>query len=372
MRPATREDEHVRGAVLRGGKVETRETADPVPGQGQLLLKVLSCAICASDLHFMDNPEAVAEDDSGLWDYQEDADIVMGHEFVGEIIGHGPGIDAQQFPLGARVTSLPVLNVDGVHRIIGCSPAAPGGFGELMLVQDMFARVVPDDVPVDHAALADAFAVGEYYERNSGIIDDGSVIPVVVGGGAIGLSAVAALARRGITPIIVADFNEGRLATARDLGATHTVDPRVRSPYDVWTELALGGRAAPSLVELNHGGADAIPGCYVYEFVGHPGVLDGIVGACPPDTRIFTAGGAPEGDHISSATAKKKGIVVHFGGGPKHEDWYGTLAAVVAGELDPSPVIGMTVNLDGVPAAIDLARRADGPARIMIHPFGDV
>src|SRR6478609_7015153 len=155
-----REDPDMRAAVLRGRKVETRETADPVPSAGQLLLKVLSCAICASDLHFMDNPEAVAEDDSGLWDYQEDADIVMGHEFVGEVIGHGPGIDAEQFPVGARVTSLPVLNVDGVHRIIGCSPAAPGGFGELMLVQDQFARVVPNDVDVDHAALADAFAVG--------------------------------------------------------------------------------------------------------------------------------------------------------------------------------------------------------------------
>ena len=35
-----------------------RETADPVPGPGQLLLKVLSGAICASDVHFMDHPEA--------------------------------------------------------------------------------------------------------------------------------------------------------------------------------------------------------------------------------------------------------------------------------------------------------------------------
>jgi threonine dehydrogenase-like Zn-dependent dehydrogenase len=361
----------MRAAVLRGRKVETRETADPVPGEGQLLLKVLSCAICASDLHFMDNPEAVADDDSGLWDYQEDADIVMGHEFVGEIVGHGPSVDTAAFPLGARVTSLPVLNVGGVHRIIGCSPAAPGGFGEYMLVQDMFARVVPDDVLVDHAALADAFAVGEYYVRNSAITNDGSIIPVVIGAGAIGLSAVAALARRGVTPIVVADYTPTRLDTAKALGATHCVDPRERSPYEVWKELALGDREAPSLVELNHGGAEPIPGCNVYEFVGHPGVLDGIVADCPPDTRIFTAGGAPEGDHISSATAKKKGIVIHFGGGPKHQDWYGTLDAVVAGSLDPSPVIGMVVDLDGVPEAIDLARRADGPARIMIHPFGD-
>ena len=90
----------MKAAVLRDGKVQTRATSDPVPGQGHLLLRVLSCAICASDLHFMDNPESVENDDSGFWDYRADADIVMGHEFVGEVIGHGPGVDAEQFPLG--------------------------------------------------------------------------------------------------------------------------------------------------------------------------------------------------------------------------------------------------------------------------------
>ena len=62
----------MRAAVPRDGRIEVRETADPVPGPGQLLARTLSCAICASDLHFMDNPQGVAEDDSGLWDYHAD------------------------------------------------------------------------------------------------------------------------------------------------------------------------------------------------------------------------------------------------------------------------------------------------------------
>ncbi len=56
----------MRAAVLRGETLETGETADPRPGRGQLLLKVLSCAICASDVHFMDHPEAVADDETGV------------------------------------------------------------------------------------------------------------------------------------------------------------------------------------------------------------------------------------------------------------------------------------------------------------------
>ena len=48
----------MRAVVLRGGELTVRETADPIAGQGDLLLKTLSTAICASDVHFMDNPEA--------------------------------------------------------------------------------------------------------------------------------------------------------------------------------------------------------------------------------------------------------------------------------------------------------------------------
>lgn len=361
----------MKAAVLREGRVQTRATSDPVPGKGHLLLRVLSCAICASDLHFMDNPESVENDDSGFWDYRADADIVMGHEFVGEVIGHGPGVDAEQFPLGVRVTSLPILDCDGVNRIIGCSPDAPGGFGELMLVQDALARVVPAHIPVDHAALVDCFAVGEYYVRSSEVdAPGGAVIPIVVGAGAIGLSAVVALARRAITPIIVSDFSEDRRGVARELGATHTVDPRSSSPYQLWNELATGGAPEPIFSISGAGSPAALPRCFVYECVGLSGVLDGVVRDSPMRTHIFTAGGAPEGDHISSAVAKRKGTVIHFGGGPQREDWYGTLDAVLAGDLDPSAVIGMTVDLDGVPAALDLARSANGPARIMVHPRG--
>lgn len=47
----------MRAVVLRDGKLEVRSTADPKPGPGELLLKTLSTAICASDVHFMDHPE---------------------------------------------------------------------------------------------------------------------------------------------------------------------------------------------------------------------------------------------------------------------------------------------------------------------------
>ena len=55
----------MRAAVLRRGRLEVRETEDPVPGQGELLLRTVSTAVCASDIHYMDHPDP--NDTSGMF-----------------------------------------------------------------------------------------------------------------------------------------------------------------------------------------------------------------------------------------------------------------------------------------------------------------
>ncbi len=114
----------MRAAVLRGGSVEARVIDDPVAGPGQILVRSLACGICASDLHFMDHPEAGADDDSGMSTYDTDADIVMGHEYCAEVAGYGPGTE-RRIPVGTRVSSLPVLATAGGRKIIGQNPESP-------------------------------------------------------------------------------------------------------------------------------------------------------------------------------------------------------------------------------------------------------
>jgi threonine dehydrogenase-like Zn-dependent dehydrogenase len=67
-------------------------------------------------------------------------------------------------------------------------------------------------------------------------------------------------------------------------------------------------------------------------------------------------------------TPPHKGVTVQFGGGPLPDEWYGTLDAICAGRLDPLPAVGEIIGLDDVPAALDRARRPDGPPRIVVHP----
>lgn len=115
----------MRAVVLRRGRLEVRETPDPVPGPGELLLRTLSTAICASDVHYLDHPEIVTNDGTGRFVYDENRDIVMGHEFVGEVVGHGPDC-TDQFLVGTRVTSMPILLRDAITLVIGQHPDAPG------------------------------------------------------------------------------------------------------------------------------------------------------------------------------------------------------------------------------------------------------
>jgi len=341
----------MRAVVLRGGRLEVRETADPVPGPGHLLLRVLSTAICASDVHFMDHHDAVPEGQTAGMVYDENRDIVLGHEFVGEVIAHGPGC-SDQFPLGTRVTSIPILLADGGIRVIGQNPDAQGSFGEQLVVSEAMARAVPEGVSLDAVALVDAFAVGEYYVRSSGIAK--GEIPIVIGAGAIGLSAVAALAARGIEPIVVSDFNAERRELAERFGAHVGVDPSARSPFEVWRELATQRGATEPAV--------------VYECVGAPGLIQRIIDECEMWTRIHAAGGWYTGDSIDCTRATHKGVSILFGGGPRPEDWYGTLDAICEGRLDPLPCVGSVIGLEGVAEALEATRHSQGPPRTVVHP----
>ena len=336
-----------------------RETADPVPGHGDLLLKTLSTAICASDVHFMDHPDLAIDDPTGRSLYDANRDIVMGHEFVGEVIGHGPGC-SDAFPIGSRVTSMPIRLVDGGAgglRIIGQHPEAQGSFGELLVVPEATAKVIDGSVSSDAVAVVDAFAVGEFYVRVSKL--EPGEIPIVVGAGAIGLSAVAALSARGVEPIIVSDFNPDRRELARSgFGAHVLVDPAQRSIFDVFREV----RAE------RHLGGSAV----VFECVGASGLIDKIVAAAEFSSRIYCAGGWYTSDTLSVTEATRNGLTLQFGGGPMPQDWFGVLDAVVRGELDPLPSVGKVIGLDEVPEALDQARRSEGPPRIVIHPNGDV
>jgi threonine dehydrogenase-like Zn-dependent dehydrogenase len=351
----------MRAAVLRGGRVETRTIDDPVPGPGQIIVRTLACGICASDLHFMDHPEAGADDDSGMSTFDQDVDIVMGHEYCAEVVGYGSET-GHRFPIGTRVSSLPVLSTIGGRKIIGQNPESPGGFGELMLLTEAITRQVVSGLRSEVVCIADAISVGWSAASRAQVTT--KEVPLVIGCGAVALSVIAQLKRLGVGPTVAVDFVATRRETARAMGADVLVDPAELSPFVAWRDVANGSTEALKEVLA----MASLPGCVVFECVGVPGVLDSIVRGCERGSRIFSMGGPPEGDHLHTLTAKRKGLNIQFGGGPTMDHWDEAFAAVCSGSLDVTPMLGRTVGLDDVAGALDDARNANGPARIMVVP----
>ena len=154
------------------------------------------------------------------------------------------------------------------------------------------------------------------------------------------------------------DNAERRDLACDSFGAHVAVNPAERSPFDVWRELR---------VERNLWGP-----MVVFECVGASGLIQQIVDAADIGTRIYCAGGWYTGDSLNITDATRQGVTIQFGGGPHPQDWYGTLDAIASRRLDPLPSVGAIVDLDGVPDALDLARKSSGPARIIVHPNGDV
>ena len=114
----------MRAMVLRGNDLTVEDLERPVPGPMQVLARVRACGICGSDLHFARYAEQMlavtrAADPAGWSAMDLNRGVVMGHEFVAEVVEAGPG--AEDWTTGTRVTSVPIL-LDpamprGVHSI---------------------------------------------------------------------------------------------------------------------------------------------------------------------------------------------------------------------------------------------------------------
>jgi threonine dehydrogenase-like Zn-dependent dehydrogenase len=206
----------MRAPVFRGGKIRVCDMPMPEPGEGQILVRSLACGICASDIHFFEDPlGASAADPGGLWNYDPDADIVMGHEYCAEIVEYGAGTQ-RLWATGTRVSSTPVLIQPNAVRIVGYSADAPGAFGQYFLMSEAVTQQVRGDLPSELVATTDAIAVGWFYANHARI--NPREVPLVIGCGAIGLAVIASLRRLGIGPILAADFSAERRALAKVMG----------------------------------------------------------------------------------------------------------------------------------------------------------
>jgi threonine dehydrogenase-like Zn-dependent dehydrogenase len=346
----------MRAAALKSGHLYVRDDVpEPEPGFGQVLVQVKACGICGSDLHFAKHGAemmALTEEVEGMPalgaapKLDLDRDVFMGHEFAAEVLEVGP--DTEGPAAGTLVTSVPVLlSMTGVQPIV-YSNEVPGGYGERMLLSAPMLLEVPNGLPATHAALTEPMAVGLHAVNRSRIAANEGAL--VLGCGPVGLAVIAALRLQGVPHIVASDFSPARRALAATMGAHEVVDPATEPAFDVWNRTG-GGR---TLV--------------VFEAIGVPGILDGILKAAPMGSRIVVVGVCMQPDQINPFFGISKELNIQFVLGYDPMEFAGTLRSIAEGEIDVAPMITAEVDLDGVPAAFDALANPDEHCKILVTP----
>jgi Zn-dependent alcohol dehydrogenase len=207
---------------------------DP-PQANEVRVKVSACAICHSDILYMD----------GAWGGTLPA--IYGHEAAGVVTEVGPGVTLANVGDPVVVTLIrscgrcfycdkgepqlcetrfrldkqgPLHTQDGKPILQALRTAA---FAEEVVVHESQIVGMPADMPMASASLLACGVITGYGAVvNTAQIPTGSSV-VVIGTGGVGLNSVQGAALSGATPLIAMDLVDSKLATARAFGATHTV-----------------------------------------------------------------------------------------------------------------------------------------------------
>ena len=222
--------------------IETVALRDP--GPGEVLIRTAACAICHSDIFYID----------GAWG--GDLPAVFGHEAAGmvEAVGSGvarlkagdhvvatlirncgfcpacaegaPVFCEEVFPLDRES---PLRDASGKPLVHGLRTAA---FAEHMVVDASQAVAIPKDMKLDVASLiACGVLTGLGAVVNTAGVKAGSSV-VVVGCGGVGLNSIQGARLAGCNPIIAIDVAPAKLAAARAFGATHAINAQAENVED--------------------------------------------------------------------------------------------------------------------------------------------
>ena len=234
------------------------------PGPREVLVRPIAVGVCHSDLHFMDGsypymlPTILGHESAGIVEqvgadvsYVKKGDHVITclSAFCGHcekcLTGHMSLCNSPE--VSRKETEPPRLqqNGDTIHQFLNLS-----SFAELMLIHEHALVKVREDMPMDRAALigcSTTTGVGAVFHTAG--VEPGATV-AVLGCGGVGLAAINGAAIAGAAQIIAVDRFDTKLALAKSVGATHTVN-------------AGAGNAVAEVIELTKGGCD-----YTFEAIG--------------------------------------------------------------------------------------------------------
>ncbi len=230
------------GMYYKNDDVRVGEMPAPEIGAGEMLVKMMACGICGSD---------VME-----WYRIKKAPRVLGHEVTGVIVDIGEGVKGYKVGDRVFVTHHVPCNecrycIKGYHTLCDTLRSTnfdPGGFAEYIRVPKINAKrgvyLLPDEISFEDGTFVEPLGCVVRGQRIAKIGKGDTVL--VIGSGISGLLHIQLAFVNGADKVIATDIDEYRLKAARALGADVVIDAKEDVPQRVCD--TNGGRPADRVI----------------------------------------------------------------------------------------------------------------------------
>ena len=329
----------------------------PEPGPGEALVRVLTCGVCHTDLHYRDG---------GI---NDEFPFLLGHEAAGVVEAVGDDVrdvEPGDFVIlnwravcgqcraclrGRPWHCFATHNAARKMTLADGTPLSPalgiGAFAEKTLVHaGQCTKVSADASPAAAGLLGCGVMAGLGAAINTGGVTRGDTV-AVFGCGGVGDAAIAGARLAGARTIIGVDVDDRKLEWARGLGATHTVNSRQTDPVEAIRALTDGVGVDVAI--------EAIGRPETYEQAFYARDLAGtvvLVGVPRPDMRLDLP------------------LLDVFGrGGALKSSWYGDclpsrdfpvlVDLYLQGRLDLDAFVSEKIGLDDIESAFDKMSRGE-------------
>lgn len=314
--------------------LELTDRPEPQVGPGEALIRVLRTGICGTDLHI------------ARWDSWAQANVaaplIVGHEFVGEVVETGPGVRSVQ--VGELVSGEGHIVCErcrncragrrhlcahtegiGVHR--------DGAFAEYLTMPAMNLWHHPRGIDLDVAAIFDPLGNAVHTAYQFPVHGEDVLI---TGAGPIGIIAGVILRHVGARNVVITDVNDYRLDLARKLGLNHTVNVAATDLHEVQHQLGMTEGFDVGL-----------------EMSGQPPALRSMLDNMAHGGRIAILGLPTEQIAVNWSEIVLRMLTLQgVYGRQMFETWYQS-SVLVAGGVDISAVVTHRFGVDDHAAAFD-------------------
>jgi (R,R)-butanediol dehydrogenase / meso-butanediol dehydrogenase / diacetyl reductase len=308
---------------------------DPTPNAGEIVVKVGRCGICGSDLHMTEDPV-----------FGAGPGTVLGHEFAGEVVALGKGVEG--LATGDLVSVIPLRGCGtcpscqaGEYAWCAQFGLQGGGYAEYAVTTPGQCIKLPQAASLADGAIIEPLAVALHGVNLSGLKKGDKV--VILGAGPIGL-AVAFWARRaGAAEVVMLDIADYQRDRALAMGATGFAlrpdDPQIDGKADI-----------------------------VFECVGIPGLIAQAVGHVRARGTILLLGLCTWPDTFNSFAMLSKEVRLITSAFFTRSEFEAALDMLIAGAVEPRRLVTDTITLADTPARFEALRTRTHDCKILIAP----